>query len=104
MGEIADNLSLVKERIAQAAERAGRRGGEIELVAVTKTVGITRIREAIQAGVKTIGENRVQEASIKHEEIGSEVNWHMVGHLQKNKVRTLLKNRWPLQWVKSPGP
>ena len=89
MGEIADNLSLIKERIARAAERAGRGEEEIELVAVTKTVEVIRIREAIQAGVKTIGENRVQEASIKHKEIGPEVNWHMVGHLQRNKAKRL---------------
>lgn len=91
MGEIADNLSLVRERIARAARRAGRREEEIELVAVTKTVEVARIREAIQAGVKTIGENRVQEASIKHKEIGPEVNWHMVGHLQRNKAKKALE-------------
>jgi pyridoxal phosphate enzyme (YggS family) len=87
MPSIRDNLSRVLERIDRAATRAGRESGEIKLVAVSKTVEIARIREAIEAGVTILGENYVQEARRKIEEIGHEIQWHMVGHLQSNKAK-----------------
>ena len=71
----------------QAARRASRDPGEIKLVAVSKTVEIARIREAIEAGVKILGENYVQEAREKIEEIGHGIQWHMIGHLQGNKAK-----------------
>jgi pyridoxal phosphate enzyme (YggS family) len=71
----------------RAATRAARDPGEIKLVAVSKTVEIARIKEAIEAGVTTLGENYVQEARRKIEEIGHEIQWHMVGHLQSNKAK-----------------
>lgn len=92
MEEVRDRLKLIKERIARAAERAGRKAGEIELIAVTKTVGVARVREALEAGVRSIGENRVQEALTKYGELTSNppaagiFKWHMIGHLQRNKV------------------
>ena len=85
---IAQNLQKVRERIAGAASRAGRSPGEITLVAVTKTVDTAAIREAIEAGVTDIGENYVQDAGRKFEQIGRSVRWHMIGHLQANKART----------------
>ncbi len=96
MEEVRDRLKLVKEKINRAAERSGRSAGEIELVAVTKTVAVARIREAIEAGVRNIGENRVQEALAKHEDLSSNPpgaglpRWHMIGHLQRNKVERAL--------------
>jgi hypothetical protein len=84
---IAENLSRVLERIAEAAARAGRSPEEITLVAVTKTVDIAAIEEAIRAGVTDIGENYVQDAARKFDAIGDAVRWHMIGHLQRNKVR-----------------
>jgi len=72
-----------------AAERAGRDAETIKLVAVTKNVGIPKIREAITGGVTIIGENRIQEAREKFNEIGSTVQWHFIGHLQTNKVKYL---------------
>jgi len=70
------------ERIDKAARRAGRNPSEIKLVAVSKTVEADRIKEAIEAGVTILGENYVQEAQKKIEEIGRPVSWHFIGHLQ----------------------
>ncbi len=85
--EIEKNLNEVRERITRAAERAHRDPASIELVAITKTIGISKIREAIQAGQRLFGENRVQEAREKIDILGSEARWHMVGHLQTNKAK-----------------
>ncbi len=99
MAGISNNLRAVRERIAAAADRSGRDPGGITLVAVTKTYPVAALREAIAAGVTVIGENRVQEAWEKYQEInaatggaGGEagsaaVEWHLIGHLQSNKAR-----------------
>lgn len=87
MSSIKENLFEVKERIKEAALRGGRDPEAVELIAVSKTMGIPLIKEAILAGQKLFGENRVQEAMEKIKEIGREVRWHMIGHLQKNKVK-----------------
>ena len=85
--QLARNIAWVKERIAAAAERSGRKAEDITLVAVTKTVPVDRIRQAIALGIQDIGENRVQEAREKFPQIPESVRWHMVGHLQRNKVK-----------------
>ncbi len=87
MGTIADNLQRVQQRIAAAAERSGRAAADITLVAVSKTISVERIQEAISAGVKHLGENRVQEAREKIPQIDAPVTWHMIGHLQRNKAK-----------------
>ena len=87
MTDIRANLDRVRERVAKAAERAGRRPSDVLLVGVSKTVEVARIRRAIEAGVPALGENRVQEAKEKVAEIGRPVPWHLVGHLQTNKAR-----------------
>ncbi|MBI4640319.1 MAG: YggS family pyridoxal phosphate-dependent enzyme [Candidatus Tectomicrobia bacterium] len=87
MSTIAENLKIVGERIEKAAIRSGRSLEEIQLVAVTKTVEPARIREAIDAGATAFGENWIQEAKPKIEEIGRGVEWHFIGHLQSNKVK-----------------
>jgi len=87
MGEIEKNLSWVRERIEHAAAKVGRDPQGIKLVAVTKTATVPRIREAMAAGVMIFGENYVQEARTKIEEIGkSGIQWHFIGHLQSNKA------------------
>ena len=91
MIDIRANLERVRERVARAAERAGRRAEDVLLVGVSKTVDVARIRQAIEAGVPALGENRVQEARGKVAEIGRPVPWHLVGHLQTNKVRDALE-------------
>lgn len=86
---IAQNVNRIRERIEQAAVRAGRDPRSVELVAATKNVSVERIREAISAGVKVIAENRVQEFLQKADQLKSEAEWHFIGHLQTNKVRLL---------------
>src|SRR2546426_7389628 len=82
------NLEAVRQAIAASAERASRDPSAVALVAVTKTVPVERIREAIRLGLRILGENRVQEAVPKMDEIGpANVDWHLVGHLQTNKVK-----------------
>jgi pyridoxal phosphate enzyme (YggS family) len=87
MSAIKDNLLRVRERIERAAQKAGRDPKEIKLVAVSKTVEVARIKEAIEAGVSILGENYVQEAQEKIEALGRPVSWHFIGHLQSNKAR-----------------
>lgn len=84
---ISENLAAVTERMRQAALRCRRNPGEIRLVAVSKTVSPEKIREAIKAGVTILGENYIQEARKKIEEIGGAIEWHFIGHLQSNKVK-----------------
>lgn len=87
MSSIKENLYRVMERIERAALRSGRDPKGIKLVAVSKTVEVDRIREAIEAGASILGENYVQEAKEKIEEIGRQVAWHFIGHLQTNKAK-----------------
>jgi len=91
MSSIAENLERIRVRINSACTRVNRKPEEINLVAVTKTVDIERIKEGIAHGIKIIGENRVQEAKEKYPAIGNSIEWHMVGHLQTNKVKTALE-------------
>jgi pyridoxal phosphate enzyme (YggS family) len=90
MNSIAKSLEAVREQIAQAAEKAGRVADEIELVAISKTHDAERVREAHEAGQQVFGESRVQEARAKIPALPSNLRWHFVGHLQKNKVRHAL--------------
>ncbi|MDE3135511.1 MAG: YggS family pyridoxal phosphate-dependent enzyme [Acidobacteriota bacterium] len=86
---IAEAVARVRDRIARAAARAGRRREEIRLVAVTKMLGPEAIRAAYEAGVRHFGENRVQEWESKRSQVNHLVNasFHMIGHLQRNKAR-----------------
>ena len=90
MSSIVENLERVREQIAQAASKAGRSADEVELVAITKTHPAEKVRKAIEAGQTLFGESRVQEARTKIPELPSNVRWHFVGHLQKNKIRHAL--------------
>ncbi|MDL1959074.1 MAG: YggS family pyridoxal phosphate-dependent enzyme [Deltaproteobacteria bacterium] len=87
---IPQHLEELKSRIAKAAQRSGRRPGDVRLVAVTKTVPMERIREAISSGQRLFGENYVQEAAKKLESLKDlyhETTWHFIGHLQRNKAK-----------------
>jgi pyridoxal phosphate enzyme (YggS family) len=85
---IAENVALVRERMAAACLRARRRSEDVKLVAVTKTVSPVLIRQAYEAGVRDFGENRVQEAAAKRPALmDMGVTWHLVGHLQSNKAK-----------------
>ncbi len=90
---IQENASEIQRHIAGACERAGRSPGEVTLVAVSKTVPPERIVAAYEAGLRNFGENRVQEAQPKIEQLAGqcpEIVWHMVGHLQSNKAKTAI--------------
>lgn len=86
-GSIAENLAQVRERIATAAARAGRAPGEVALIAVSKTKPPRAVAEALAAGQRIFGENRVQEALEKMAHVPAEAEWHLIGHLQRNKAR-----------------
>ncbi len=90
MDSIAENLARVREQIAQAAAKANRAVDEIELVAISKTHDAEKVRAAYEAGQSLFGESRVQEARAKIPELPSNLRWHFVGHLQKNKIRHAL--------------
>jgi len=86
--DFEENIGHVRERIANACRRAGRRPEEVKLVAVSKTVPPDLIRRAFEAGLRDFGENRVQEANAKRPALSDlTVTWHMVGHLQSNKAK-----------------
>jgi PLP dependent protein len=88
MDEIRARLDRVQERIIQAATRAGRRADEITVVAVSKTFPVEAIRAAYQTGLRHFGENRVQEWESKQRALADlDATWHLIGHLQGNKVR-----------------
>jgi pyridoxal phosphate enzyme (YggS family) len=91
MEDVRANLERVRERIARAARRSGRRPEDILLIAVSKTVPADRLRDAIAAGVPALGENRVQEARGKIAVLGRPVPWHLIGHLQTNKVTNAIE-------------
>lgn len=85
---LRENLVEVERKIVQAANKVGRNPSKIKLIAVSKTHPVDVLREAINVGATVFGENKVQEAEGKIEEIGREnVEWHLIGHLQKNKAR-----------------
>ena len=86
----AENLERVRGQITQAAAKAGRSANDVELVAITKTHPAEKAREAVDAGQTLFGESRVQEARAKIPELPSNLRWHFVGHLQKNKIRHAL--------------
>jgi len=88
---VSDNYTTVMNRIAAAAKRSGRNPASVRLVTVTKTVSIERIREALSSGASILGENRVQEAKEKIEQLGHHAHWHLIGHLQTNKAKYAVK-------------
>lgn len=85
--EIEKNLNHVKEEIKEACKRAGRDPKEVTLIAVSKTKPIEDLRAAYAAGARDFGENKVQELTGKIEEMPADIRWHMIGHLQRNKVK-----------------
>jgi len=98
------NLRGVRQAIATSAERAGRDPAEVVLVAVTKTLPVERIREAIGLGLTQLGENRVQEALPKIEEVGpADLDWHLIGHLQTNKIKFIEGRFRMVQSIDSVG-
>lgn len=89
--QIKENLEALYENMEIAAAKAGRSRQEIELVVVTKTVEAERIQEIVDLGVTDLGENRVQEFLSKVDVIRGDVRWHIIGRLQKNKVKYIIE-------------
>lgn len=85
---VAKNFKQIKQSIIAAAKRVGRNPGDVRLVAVTKEISTATVSEGIRSGAKIFGENKVQEARAKIENLGRDgIEWHFIGHLQKNKVK-----------------
>ena len=84
---ISEQLQTVRNEIAQACKRSGRNPEDVTLIAVSKTKPVSMIEEAIQAGQTVFGENKVQELCSKYEVLPKNLTWHLIGHLQRNKVK-----------------
>ena len=87
---LKDNLAAVHKNIADACQKAGRSQEEVTLVAVSKTKPVELLMEAYEAGERVFGENKVQEIMDKYERMPADVQWHMIGHLQRNKVKYII--------------
>lgn len=90
MSDLASRLHAIHHRLRLACDRAGRRVESVELLAVSKTFPVEVVREAMEAGQLLFGENKVQEVLAKAPELPSKARWHLIGHLQSNKVRKIL--------------
>ncbi len=87
---IRENLEYVEQRIQDACHRASRNRSEVTLIAVSKTKPVEMIREVMDYGIVDFGENKVQELSDKYESIPERLKWHLIGHLQRNKVKYIV--------------
>lgn len=87
---IYNSIEEINKNIEEAAKKSGRSAEDIKLIAVTKTRTIEEMKEVEELGILDFGENRVQELETKHSQFTSDVNWHLIGHLQRNKVRHII--------------
>ncbi len=90
MGYIKENIAEVEKKVAAACERSGRKREDVLLLAVSKTIDVDRIKEAVDCGLTSLGENKVQEIMDKYDAMGPDVKWHLIGHLQTNKVKYII--------------
>lgn len=87
---LKENLEEVEEKIAKACEHAGRAREEVTLIAVSKTKPVEMLQEIYDEGIRDFGENKVQELTEKYEVMPKDMKWHMIGHLQRNKVKYIV--------------
>ena len=87
---LKENLKTVEEHVQEACKRAGRSREEVTLIAVSKTKPLEMLQEIYGEGVRDFGENKVQELCDKMEQLPSDIRWHMIGHLQRNKVKYIV--------------
>ncbi len=87
---IRENLNIVEENIQKSCDKAGRDRSEVTLIAVSKTKPVEDLMQAYDAGIRVFGENKVQELCDKIEKMPDDIHWHMIGHLQKNKVKYIV--------------
>lgn len=90
MSVIKENLELIRSNIKESAHNVKRSSEDITLIAVTKTVDVDKVLEAIEYGVTDVGENKPQELARKYDIIGDKVKWHLIGSLQTNKVKYII--------------
>ena len=87
---LAENLQSVEKRVENACRRAGRDRNEVTLIAVSKTKPVSMLEEIYEEGIRHFGENKVQELTEKYEQMPQDIRWHMIGHLQRNKVKYIV--------------
>lgn len=87
---ICENIKITKKNIEEACKRSGREAAEVQLICVSKTKPVELLLEAYQAGARDFGENKVQELVEKYEVLPKDIRWHMIGHLQRNKVKYIV--------------
>ena len=98
---IQENLRIVEENIRKACMRAGRDPKEVTLIAVSKTKPVPDLMEAYEAGARDFGENKVQEIMDKEAVLPKDIRWHMIGHLQRNKVKYIVDKAYLIHSVDS---
>ncbi|SHI31024.1 YggS family pyridoxal phosphate-dependent enzyme [Parasporobacterium paucivorans] len=87
---LVDNLRIIEENIQAACNKADRKRGDVTLVAVSKTKPVEMIKELYDAGIRQFGENKVQELVSKRDQLPADIQWHLIGHLQRNKVKQVI--------------
>lgn len=87
---LVENLLEVENRIQEACKRANRKRDEVTLIAVSKTKPVSMLQEVYEEGIRCFGENKVQELTDKYDQLPSDIEWHMIGHLQRNKVKYIV--------------
>lgn len=98
---IRENIEFVEKEITEACNRAGRDRNQVSLIAVSKTKPVGMLQEAYDAGIRDFGENRVQELMEKMPVLPADIRWHMIGHLQRNKVKYIVGKVWMIHSVDS---
>lgn len=98
---LKENLDNVLKNIADSEERSGRKKGDVTLIAVSKTKPVEMIKEVYDLGVHDFGENRVQELTEKYDKLPSDIRWHLIGHLQTNKVKYIIDKAYMIHSVDS---
>ncbi len=98
---LIENLRQVEKRIEEACKKGNRKREEVTLIAVSKTKPVSMIETIYQAGVREFGENKVQELCEKYELMEKDIHWHMIGHLQRNKVRQVIEKAYLIHSVDS---
>lgn len=101
MGSIQENINEVEANIADACKKAGREPGEVTLIAVSKTKPVEMLKEAYDCGCRDFGENKVQELVDKYDALPHDIRWHMIGHLQRNKVKYVVGRAYMIHSVDS---
>ncbi|MBO4902551.1 MAG: YggS family pyridoxal phosphate-dependent enzyme [Lachnospiraceae bacterium] len=98
---IKDNLTVIENRMREAIRKGNRNADEVHLIAVSKTKPVSLIMEAYEQGIRDFGENKVQELVSKYEEMPKDIRWHMIGHLQTNKVKYIVDKAYLIHSVDS---